>query len=219
MARALRWPAVAVVTCVVGLWCASGASAAPVVAHWGMNETSGTTSFDDSGNGINGTLTNVTLGLPGASGTAYGFDGRTSKMVVPKVAILAPGAQPVTVSMKVQTTHRPGTGNFDFDMWSKGGYQVEIYPRNGLAQARCKFKSASTKVVIQAGPDLIDGRWHTIACHKDDAGTSLIVDGTWFTHPGNIGALKPGSTTYIGVGSDGNDHYFGQLDDVTVEIG
>jgi hypothetical protein len=34
-----------------------------------------------------------------------------------------------------------------------------------------------------------------------------------------MGALKPSGTGYVGIGSDGHDHYLGQMDDVTVEIG
>jgi len=153
MARALGRPAVAVLICILGLSLAPGASAAPVAAHWAMDETSGTTAFDDSGNGINATLTNVTLGQPGATGHSYLFDS-TSKMVIPKaLGGLTPGTLPVTITMQVRTSHRPGTGNFDFDMWSESGYQLEIYPRKGLAQARCKFKSSTQKIVIQDGPE------------------------------------------------------------------
>jgi len=223
MARALGRPTVAVLICILGLSLAPGASAAPVAAHWAMDETSGTTAFDDSGHGINATLTNVTLGQPGATGGSgdhsYLFDS-TSKMVIPKaLGGLTPGTLPVTITMQVRTSHRPGTGNFDFDMWSESGYQLEIYPRKGLAQARCKFKSSTQKIVIQDGPDLIDNQWHTIGCHKDSSGVSLIVDGRSFTHAGDMGALKPSGTGYVGIGSDGHDHYLGQMDDVTVEIG
>ena len=60
-----------------------------------MDEQSGTTGFDSSGNGLNGTLTNVTLGLPGSSGAAgdyaFGFNGHSSKMIVPTSVDLVAG--------------------------------------------------------------------------------------------------------------------------------
>jgi hypothetical protein len=222
--RGIGRPLAASLAVAASLALAPAANAA-VAAHWAMDETAGTTAFDDSGNGFNGALTNVTLGLPGATGlsgdTAFGFNGQTSKMIVPKVAGLAAGTADVTVTMHVQTTHRPGIGKFDFDLFSKGGYQIEIYPRNGKAQARCKFigTAKNAKIVLQDGPDLIDGQWHTITCHKEATKVSLTVDGTTFTQSGTVGELKAGGKTFIGVGSDGTDLYNGALDDVSVQIG
>lgn len=223
--RGLGRPIAVSIVAAASLVLASSAQAAPTVAaHWAMDETTGTTAVD-SANGFNGTLTNVTLGLPGASGedgdTAFGFNGQTSKMIVPKVAGLVAGTSDVTVTMHIRTTHRPGIGKLDFDLFSKGGYQVEIYPRKGLAQARCKFLGLTNKakIILQAGPDLIDGQWHTIACHKESSKVSLTVDGTTFTQAGTVGELKAGGTTYIGIGSDGTDLHNGELDDVHIEIG
>ena len=87
--RGLGRPIAVTIVAAASLVLASSAQAAPTVAaHWAMDETTGTTAVD-SANGFNGTLTNVTLGLPGASGedgdTAFGFNGQTSKMIVPKV--------------------------------------------------------------------------------------------------------------------------------------
>ena len=224
--RGFTWPLAASLAVAASFAFTPVADAAPAVAaHWAMDETAGATAFDDSGHGFNGALTNVTLGLPGASGlsgdTAFGFNGQSSKMIVPKVAGLAAGTSNVTVTVHVRTTHRPGIGKFDFDLFSKGWYQIEIYPRNGKAQARCKFigTAKKAKIVLQDGPDLIDGDWHTIVCHKEATKVSLTVDGTTFTQSGAVGELKPGGKTFIGVGSDGTDLYNGELDDVTVEIG
>ena len=216
-----RTTAVAVIC--ISAWLVPAASAAAAVAGaWNMDETTGTTAFDTSGNGNNGLLTNVTVGAPGISGApddfGYLFDS-TSQMVVPKSAGLAAGSQAITITMSVKTTVRPGIGSFDFDMVSKGGYKVEIYPRNGLAQARCKFLTSASKQVLFAGPDLIDGQWHTIVCHKDASQISLTVDGVTYSRAVALGALKTGSALYVGVGADGTDHYRGALDDVSIEIG
>jgi len=198
------------------------AAAAAVVGQWNMNELSGTTAFDSSGNGQNGTLTNVTLGLPGSSGAAgdyaFGFNGHSSKMIVPTSAALAAGNADVTVTMRIRTSVEPRTGDFDYDLWSKGGYQVELFPKNGKGQARCKFNSTAANHHIQAGPDLADGRWHTIVCHKSANSISVTVDGTTFTQAVTVGALKTGKQAFIGVGSNGVDYYNGQLDDLTVEF-
>ncbi len=198
---------------------APAAAAAVVVGQWDMDEQSGTTAFDSSGNGLNGTLTNVTVGVPGASGSAFEFNGHSSKMIVPKSSVLAAGAVDVTVTMSVRTSVEPGTGTHDYDLWSKGGYQVEIFPKNGNGQARCKFIGSLGKQKIQAGPDLADGTWHTIACHKDATSISVTVDGTTYSLAAKVGTLKTGAEAFIGVGSDGTDWYNGQLDDLSVRFG
>lgn len=194
------------------------AASAAVVAQWNMDETTGTTAFDSSGNGHNGALTNVTLGLPGSSGTAFGFNGASSTMIVPKSASLAAGNADVTVTMDVRTSVEPGNHTLDYDLWSKGGYQVEIFPKKHHGQARCKFLGSVSSQHIQAGPDLADSQWHTISCHKDATSISVTVDGATWTQPATIGALKAGNKAYVGVGSNATDYYNGQLDNLVVEF-
>jgi len=199
------------------------AAAASVVGSWKMDELSGSTAFDSSGSGNNAALTNVNLGLAGSPGGSvgddysFGFNGHSSTMVIPRRASLAAGDAEVTVTMDIRTSVEPGTGDFDFDLWSKGGYQVELFPKKHVGgQARCKFIGSITKTHLQAGPDLADGQWHTITCHKDATSVSLTVDGTTFTQSITIGTLKTGGKAWVGVGSNLVDYYNGQLDDLTV---
>ncbi|MDP9302066.1 MAG: hypothetical protein M3P43_14420, partial [Actinomycetota bacterium] len=50
------------------------ASSSSVVGLWHLDETSGKTAFDSSGNGNNGAISGpVTLGVPGHLNTAYSF--------------------------------------------------------------------------------------------------------------------------------------------------
>jgi hypothetical protein len=49
-------------------------AAASLAGQWKMDEVSGSTAFDSSGNGNNAALTNVTLRLPGSSGGTAGDD-------------------------------------------------------------------------------------------------------------------------------------------------
>jgi hypothetical protein len=211
-----------VVTALGVAFASPAVASAAVVGQWNMDEQAGTTAFDSSGNGHNGVLTNVTLGLPGSSGAAgdfaFGFNGHSSTMIVPTSAGLAAGDANVTVTMRIRTSVEPGTGTHDYDLWSKGGYQVELFPKKGKGQARCKFNSPKVQHHIQDGPDLADGRWHTIVCHKDANSISLTVDGTTFTQAVTVGALKTGKQAFIGVGSNATDYYNGQLDDLKVEF-
>ena len=94
------------------------AHAGTVVGLWHMDETSGSTMNDSSGNNNNGSLTAVTLGLPGVSGTAYGFNGTTSKAKVDSNSSLNPGGADILL-----TAHVKFTGPFlddSYDIIRKG---------------------------------------------------------------------------------------------------
>ena len=198
------------------------------VAQWNMDELSGTTMTDSSGIGNNGTVSGVTLGATGYTGAAgdfaYAFDGSTSRVTVPNSSTLSAGSSDLTLTMHVNTALKPGTGSFDYDMLRKGSaFNMEIYPSKipGIAaQAKCKFSGSLGRLVFQAGPDLIDGTWHTLTCQKTSAGITLTVDSTPYFKAGVIGDIRT-NTQPVAVGwqTNSTDFYNGLLDDVSIVIG
>src|SRR5690242_16468880 len=97
-----------------GAGLASGgvASASTVAALWHMDETSGATMTDASGNGNNGTLHNVTLGAAGKYGKSYTFGGSKAKsyVEVPNSGSLNPGSANITISLWLRTFSLPKSG-------------------------------------------------------------------------------------------------------------
>jgi hypothetical protein len=200
------------------------AHAGTTVAQWNMDELSGTTMVDSSGMGNDGTTSNVTFGAPGFTGApgdyAYSFDGSSSNVVVPPSAELNPGSSDISITARVKTTFRAGTGSFDFDIIRKGGgYKIELYLKGGLSQARCVFKGSLGKVGFQAGPDLIDGAWHTIVCSKTSTTVSITVDGTTYARSGAVGSISNRQPVAVGFQTAGLDYYHGLLDDVSIVVG
>jgi len=181
--------------------------------------------FDSSGFGNNGSITAVTLGVPGFSGApgdyAYGFDGSTSSVTVPKSSSLNPGASDISITVHVNTTVRPGIGSLDFDLVRKGSaYKAEIYPKKGVAKANCVFKGSLGNIALKAGPDLVDGAWHTITCQKTPTAVTVIVDGVPYTAAVTIGDINVNSQPVaIGWQTGGADFYNGSMDDVSIVIG
>ncbi|WP_424099030.1 filamentous hemagglutinin N-terminal domain-containing protein [Moorena producens] len=51
------------------------------IVYWSLDETSGSTAFNATGNGFNGTYEGVTQGVPGISGTAGEFNGKKDTAV------------------------------------------------------------------------------------------------------------------------------------------
>jgi hypothetical protein len=58
------------------------ALAASPTAMWHLDEKSGSIASDATGHGYNGAIKNVKLGVPGKSGTAFEFNGTSSRILV-----------------------------------------------------------------------------------------------------------------------------------------
>jgi hypothetical protein len=199
------------------------ASASPsVVGVWHLDEKSGSTAFDSSGNGNDGAISGpVTLGVPGHLNTAYSFVPK-STVIVPNASDLVPGTAKITISYWLKTTTLPSSG-IDYDMFTKGAsgsnggqIKIEVQP-NG--QASCMFRGASGKKQLQAGPNVVDGQWHQVTCVRD--GTQIIetVDDKSFSVTKATGSITVTDPIRLGSHKGGGDWYNGVLDDVTYSIG
>lgn len=196
-----------------------------LVALWHMDETSGTTMFDDIGSD-NGILHHVQLGLPGFLGTAYGFAGQSvgSYVDVPSSADLNPGSANIILTIHVQTTGAPPTSPADWDLirkgvYSTGGaeYKIELVHSG---QAACGFEGTSDFSEVVAGPAINDGQWHTVSCIKTSTTIELDVDGQVFSKAASIGSIATTSDVIIGAHTTtGPDWFQGQLDEASIQIG
>ena len=200
-----------------------GSSSASVVGLWHLDETSGTTAFDSSGNGHDGAISGpVTLGVPGEVNTAYSFVPK-STVIVPNASDLVPGTDKITISYWLNTTTLPCCNNIDYDMFTKGaagtsGGQIKIeIQENG--QASCMFRGSSGKKQLQAGPNVVDGQWHQVTCVRD--GTQIVetVDGASFSVTKVTGSITVTDPIRLGSHKGGGDWYNGVLDEVTYSIG
>jgi hypothetical protein len=201
----------------------SPSPASTIVAQWNMDETSGTTMYDSVGSN-NGTLNSVTLGLPGFTGTAYGFDGAVSKgyVAVPSADDLNPDTSDFAFTIHVKTTSRPATG--DYDIMRKGVYSTTVSPQEykmeiqQSGQASCAFRGTTGHAQIIAGPSVTDGVWHTLQCSETATAITLTVDGQSFTKSVAIGSLANTSPLVLGA-HPGFDYYNGLLDDASIAKG
>lgn len=210
----------------VGMLLASSgfALAATPRALWHMEDP--TTLVDSSGNGNNGTTTDIT-GASGLVGNGYHFNGSSSKAVVPSSDSLNPGSVNLQLTLSVKLTQPPSATVGDYDVIRKGlsnspggDYKMEILPRasHTKAKAFCLFKDSSGKVgSILNGPNLADGRWHTISCTKTATNVQLTVDGTTFTSQVVVGSISNTAPLSIGAKSGGGDWYDGGMDEVSVQ--
>ncbi|MGN6167956.1 MAG: LamG-like jellyroll fold domain-containing protein, partial [Solirubrobacteraceae bacterium] len=177
--------------CLVVAISASSAFATRTVARWHMNESSGTVMHDSVGN-HNGTIHSVRLGVPGFLGSAYGFNGSSSYVLVPAAGDLNPGRANLAVTIHLKTTSRPRRGH-DWDLIRKGHFRksrdewkVEYHPDG---RASCGFKGSRRFATLRAGPSLDNNRWHTIRCVKTASAIRLIVDGVTHSKARRVGSI------------------------------
>jgi hypothetical protein len=192
---------------------------AAVISSWSLASNA-----TDSAGANDGTATNVTF-----TGSAAMFNGTSSKVSVPYSASLSPGPSDVTASVSINTTFRPGTGDFDFDLLrsAKGNpqYKIELFPHSGKSQAQCIFFGSQNKTTVPGGPSLSDGAWHTIVCKKTSNRVTLTVDGAVVASKTiTIGSITHTSGTPFSIGykptsRGGADFYHGLIKNVSVAIG
>ena len=198
------------------------ASSSSVVGSWHLDETSGKTAFDSSGNGNDGAISGpVTLGVPGHLNTAYSFVPKGT-VIVPNASDLVPGTATITISYWLKTTTLPSNG-IDYDMFTKGdsssrGGQIKIeVQQNG--QASCMFRGSGGGKQLQAGPNVVDGQWHQVTCVRDGTRIVETVDGASFSATKATGAITVTDPIRLGSHKGGGDWYRGVLDEVTYSIG
>ncbi len=190
-------------------------------ALWHMDETSGSVMRDSSGHGNDGALHNVALGQLSSQGTAYGFNGKSSYVSVPDSSSLDPGSVPLSITLNIKFSQVPADQR-DYDLIRKGlattaggDYKIEIVD---TGMAFCVFRGSRGSVTLRRGPNLGDGKWHTIQCSKSDTSIKLVVDGTVYSKLGTVGSIANSSAVNVGA-KPGDDYYNGLIDEVQVVTG
>jgi chitodextrinase len=205
------------------------------VSVWHMDETSGTVAQDAVG-ANNGTLQAVLVNQPGdpslPPGRSFTFTGAANKsaMTVPDAASLNPGTANISVTIHVQFTQLPSSG--DYDILRKGAatingqrgteYKLELLP---TGHAYCELRGTIGTVKLTGATNLADGAWHTIVCSRTGIGSmSLQVDqGPILTATAStsIGSIASSLPFFVGgcLNPVLQDFYRGQIDEVTYASG
>ena len=192
------------------------------VARWPLDEGSGLTAADVTGNGHTGSLVNGPTWVAGRSGQALSFDGVDDYVQVSHAADLNPFPLTVTAWIRTTTTVRAGIVN-KYVASSLSGYN--LYTENGQLCA-WYFRDASnhtwdgtTCTLAVAGAN--DGNWHHVAFVVDATQARLYLDGTlrttqvWTGSPGATSTTQPISLARY-PGATPTSFLPGSLDDVRV---
>ncbi len=200
---------------------ATARAAGARTSTWHMDETSGSTMVDSTGKHPGKLTKAVALGAagdPAFPGKGYHFNGTSAKVTIPNATDLNPGTGEVHISFSLRTTSVPAKP--DFDLFRKGTFgqqqfKVELQPKG---QVSCSFTGSSGSAFIQGGPDVHDGKWHSVRCEKFSSSVKLTVDGKTFKSTKKVGSIS--NTADMIVASHGAGEFFpGDLDELTYTLG
>jgi hypothetical protein len=200
-------------------------------ANWQMNETPENFGqmLDSSVNNNNGTPTAVT-----PTGSTYGFDGSTSRVLVPDADSLDPQANDITLTAYVRvgdgtTTHQMDDDSYDvvrkgFVTTEGGDYKMEIKRIKAdptVGKLHCFFRGDLATVNKVANRDIVDGNWHTLECAKTGEKVVAKVDGRAYAKTGSAGSIANGMNVMVGaktVDPRPDDTFYGSMDYVSIDI-
>jgi hypothetical protein len=198
------------------------------IAHWKLDENTGTTANDSSGNGNTGTLTNSPAWVPGKYGSALSFSDLNRYVDAGTNSILNMGSNDFTLSAWIKTTSTVGTGvAAGKGGVNTGGKRYSIAMSLGDCGTAGKFKveidDDTTKKFACSINDLNDGNWHHIIGIRNGNNLLLYVDGALndtedITGYGNIDSSRPFTigSLYDETGATQAQFFPGTVDDVKV---
>ena len=170
-------------------------------AYWRMNERSGKM-IDSSRNHNNGTPSHLLR----RTGSTYVFNGSTSRVVVPDHRSLDPANKQIVLRASVRVSGA-SMDDDSYDIVRKGlvttlggDYKMEIYRTSNrkVGKLHCLFRGSRGTVQEMAKRDLVDGRWHTLACIKKRNSVVARVDGKSYTRRGSAGSIANSRRVMVG---------------------
>lgn len=171
---------------------------------------SGSTLFDLSGGGNNGTLTNGASVVSQRSGRVLNFDGVNDFMSIPDSNQLDVTG-PVGLAIWVR-----GTSTANKVLTEKGANKTLVLQPNGANDFYYLDGFAGPAIVSGLNTLIFNGSWHNITATFNGATRSLYVDGV-LRHTSAMSVPAANADEFvIGARSDGSVAWQGQVDGVLV---
>ena len=187
----------------------------PPIAYWKLDDNTGTSAIDSSGNGNTGTLTNSPKWVTGKAGSAINVTSSNDHILVSGLLGLnTPTAQQVvTVSLWMKAT----TLSSDAEVISlNDNIAIRVTPTSIRGFYRTSGFSWSTTAL---GIALSTDRWYHITYVADPANSTQViyVDGNRLESGTSSSAISyTAGNTYLGQHPSGGNQFNGILDDVKV---
>lgn len=197
-----------------------------LAGHWKLDETSGTSAIDSSGNGYNGTVNGTnfsTASVAGRNGTAFDSVAGGRVDITDQIELSggtgknrswAAWLKPNSNRSGTQTffDKSPDAANKDFRLRLVAGGQLRFYYETGAIDTPCPCDSTAT---------LVDNVWNHVAATYESKAKRLtlyingVLDQSFTLQndpPDTVTGPRIGGSTYLGLASE----FEGDIDDVRI---
>lgn len=191
-------------------------SNSPVKGSWHLDEGSGTTAYDRSGNGNNGTLYNSPAWVDGKFGKALSFDGSNDYVTTP---IISNTLTDFTMEAWVKASSVPsnrrivmGSG-WNYNDWYIG---INLSSNTGAPARKWLFWVASnSQIAYVAAPDeIVAGDWYYLVATYEGTTGKFYINGNYI---GSFTFTRKTDTNPFQIGRSYSGEYFnGLVDEVRV---
>jgi hypothetical protein len=199
----------------VGLGIAPAARAQGLVAAYGFNEGTGTTTTDVSGNANNGSLSNTTWTTLGQFGNALSFNGTSSR-----VNVSDSGSLDLTTGMTLEAwvfpTSLTGTRTVVFKQVT-GGHVYGLFASAGALRPVASVRIGATTFAVTGPSSLPLNAWSHLAATYDGSALRLYVNGADVASQAVAGLLQTsGNPLRLGGSASSGQYFQGRIDEVRV---
>jgi hypothetical protein len=192
-------------------------SGSGLVAHYRLDEGTGTTASDATG-AYAGTLVNGAAWAAGRHGSGVSFDGTNDYITLP---IFNASGSGFTISTWVRTSSFPSSVDQRFVSKATGTAEQAHDWMLGLAGNRLRFRlktNGMTTTLIASSGDVPLNTWYHATATYDGTRMRLYLNGSEVGFVAKTGAVAASSNVphNLGRNPDGSNHMHGALDDVRI---
>lgn len=185
-----------------------------LVAAYGFNENTGTTTADASGNGHTGTIAGATWTTAGRNGNALSFNGTTSMVSVADTALL--DVTRVTLMAWVRPS---ALGNWNTAIMKEttNGLAYALYAEDNVSRPAAYINVGANDRSSNGTAALVTNTWAHLAMTFDGTAIRVYVNGVLVRTTNVSGSLiTSNSPLRIGGNSIWGEFFAGVIDDVRV---
>lgn len=184
-----------------------GTLASGLRAYYTLDELSGTTVLDSSGNGNTGAWVGTTSAIHGAAGVIGGcgvLNGTDNYVLIADMANLdAPFPNGLTVAFWIKSPS--GTGGASMCVTKNNGTDAQgpfqVRRGGGTSQLSFAVGNGSSSAFVQGTATVFNNVWHPIVCVYDNSTASIYVDDSFDNNGSLTGPAVNNTNTSLMFGS------------------
>lgn len=189
-----------------------------LIAEYLFDNVSGSTVYDTSGNGLNGTASNVSY-YEGKHGIAAYFNGNNSKIVLGLTnSHIGSDTSPFSISLWCKPNYIPSSGRTGIFRLDNGSGGVPCFVGFGLtSEGWCLSRGQSSYLNLYSNSGSSVGVWHHVIIENTGTTLNLYIDSVLVTS-GAVERVIDANLRYVTLGSVyiGSNWYSGYIDSVRV---